>query len=506
MKFFERLVCLISFIILLITENYGTSTLNQGTDVSSAAITTLIENKDVSGLNPNYSLPLTTSVTPSTISTSLLQQVTPSSSTSTNIQADKLATHIPILTTESTYEDAGSSVEGGHEFLGEGPDKKETESIQKGLDWLKEKRATDFGWLNDTHMVILSKELSAPKEIPDVDEHLQTIQDLEDSLSKKEMEIEILSMLDRHHNLPKPVNLDRLARYVLALGSLCKDPKRFYGHDLVALLQHHEPTQDNEFALTTLAACSSAAHVRKRQIRRLLDIASGVTDQSIDTIAMVILALRCIVTDHRHRHLQHFVRRPAKGLASLQDPRGGFGTLRSTALAIQALQELEPETWNRTAASNWLINRQRDDGSWTEEPIQDGQDPNIGIGLTADVILALGWKGLGAVRALQCDHVIRGENSDYSENGETKLLQVPAFSLSTEESDIKNVSYTYTLWVGTNVTEVFSLSLTSPKNTSFFKAMTQAAELDSRFVFEAREWPNGHYVHTLAGKNEEPRG
>lgn len=116
------------------------------------------------------------------------------------------------------------------------------------------------------------------------------------------MEIEILSMLDRHHTLPKPVNLDKLARYVLALGSLCKDPKRFNGHDLVATLQHHEPTQvcnktdehfsegytcaysalqDQEFALTTLAACSSAAHVRKRQIRRLLDIASGVADQSV---------------------------------------------------------------------------------------------------------------------------------------------------------------------------------------------------------------------------------
>lgn len=55
----------------------------------------------------------------------------------------------------------------------------------------------------------------------------------------------------------------------------------------------------------------------------------------------------------------------------------------------------------------------------------------------------------------------------------------------------------YTLWVGTNVTEVFSLTLVSPKNTTFFRAMTQAAEIDPRFAFEAREWPNGHYVHTL---------
>lgn len=214
--------------------------------------------------------------------------------------------------------------------------------------------------------------------------------------------------------------------------------------------------------------------------------------------------MRCIVTDHRHRHLQHFVRRPARGLASLQDPRGSFGSLRSTALAMQALQDLEHDpvgAWNRTAASRWILNRQTPDGGWTEEPLQDGQDPNIGIGLTADIILALGWKGLGAVRALQCDHVTLRENSDPTsgmlsfqnnpsctrfnyficlENGEQKLAVPFGLSSSAEESDSRNVSYTYTLWVGTNVSEIISLSLVSPKNTSFFKAMTQAAEIDPR--------------------------
>lgn len=101
---------------------------------------------------------------------------------------------------------------------------------------------------------------------------------------------------------------------------------------------------------------------------------------------MVILALRCIVTDHRHRHLQHFVRRPARGLATLQGPRGSFGSLRSTALAMQALQDLESDPagpWNRSAASKWILARQRPDGGWTEEPLKDGQDASIGIGLTA---------------------------------------------------------------------------------------------------------------------------
>eukprot|EP00099_Drosophila_melanogaster_P004762 NP_001245529.1 uncharacterized protein Dmel_CG3556, isoform B [Drosophila melanogaster] len=413
-----------------------------------------------------------------------------------------------ILATPTALNGSGTPPE--HQTIGQAPPTKgEQEAILRALDWLKEKRASDYGWGNDTHVVILAKELSGGRDPNDsVDGHVQVIQELEDTLSVKEMEIEILAMLDRHHTLPKPLDLDKLARYVLALGSLCKDPKHFHGHDLVATLQHHEPAQDIEFALTTLSACSSAAHVRKRQIRRLLDIASGVTDQSVDAIAMVILALRCIVTDHRHRHLQHFVRRPARGLATLQDQRGSFGSLRSTALAMQALQDLEYDPaghWNRTAASRYILSRQRADGGWSEEPLQDGQEPDIGVGLTADIILALGWKGLGAVRALQCDHVIR-ESSDPTENGEPKLAVPFGLSSSAEESDAKNISYTYTLWVGSNVTESFSLSLVSPKNTSFFKAMTQAAEMDPRFIFEAREWPNGHYVHTLYGKKEEPRG
>ncbi|XP_065092138.1 uncharacterized protein CG3556 isoform X2 [Ochlerotatus camptorhynchus] len=391
-----------------------------------------------------------------------------------------------------------------------GPDQKESLGIQKAIDWLREKRLPDYSWGNDTHMVILAKELSGARDPTDSDNHVQEISDLEDMLSVKQMEIEVLTMADRHHVMPKPVNTDRIAKYILTLGALCKDARHFYGHDLVSTLEHHEHEegQEYEFALTALAVCSSATHVRKRQIRRLLDIASGEVND-VDTIAMVLLALRCIVTDHRHRHLQHFIRRPARGLASLQGPQGSFGSLRSTALAMQALLDLEPDPagkWNRTAASEWLLSKQRTDGGWTEEPLQDGQDATIGVGLTADIILALGWKGLGAVRALQCDHVIRDNaNDNYYENGDQKLAAPVGLTSSVEEAEPKNVSYTYTLWVDTNVTQEYSLDLTSPKNTTFFRAMNQAKEIDPKFDFDAREWPNGHYVHTLAGKKEDPK-
>lgn len=120
-----------------------------------------------------------------------------------------------------------------HELLGCGPNNREGIGIQKALDWLREKRSPDYSWENDTNMVILAKELSNGKESNSPDE--QTISDLENLLSIKQMEIEIMTILDQHRSIPKPQpNSDRLARYILSLGSLCKDSRRFYGHDLVA--------------------------------------------------------------------------------------------------------------------------------------------------------------------------------------------------------------------------------------------------------------------------------
>lgn len=47
------------------------------------------------------------------------------------------------------------------------------------------------------------------------------ISDLEDMLSVKQMEIDILSMLDRHRSpIPSPIEPNHLARYILALGTL----------------------------------------------------------------------------------------------------------------------------------------------------------------------------------------------------------------------------------------------------------------------------------------------
>lgn len=81
-----------------------------------------------------------------------------------------------------------------------------------------------------------------------------------------------------------PVTPPKLSQYALALSALCQDPRQFHGHDLIGTLQHHEAVHDLDFAYATLAACSARAHVRKRQIRRLLDIANSAKDHNIGKI------------------------------------------------------------------------------------------------------------------------------------------------------------------------------------------------------------------------------
>jgi hypothetical protein len=83
------------------------------------------------------------------------------------------------------------------------------------------------------------------------------------------------------------------------------------------------------------------------------------------------------------------------------------------------------------------------------------------------------------VRALQCDHVIRESTYVNGENGDGEKPSMPV-PVPPEDTEQKNVSYSYTLWLESNITETYSLQLVSPKNTSFFKAMTQAADQDSR--------------------------
>lgn len=63
--------------------------------------------------------------------------------------------------------------------------------------------------------------------------------------------------------------------------------------------------------------------------------------------------------------------------------------------------------------------------SQCEQPLADGQDANMGIGLTAHIVLALGRRGLGAIRMLQCNHLI-SEQISY-QHGKSFIIYLFSF-------------------------------------------------------------------------------
>jgi gastric intrinsic factor len=383
-------------------------------------------------------------------------------------------------------------------------------STHRALEWLLRQRLDDWGWGSDTPRAVLAAQLGNSSTWFGAD-------NLESLLSGKQMELEIMLHLWRHHD--STMTPGRLSQYTLALNAICQDPRQFHGHDLIGSLQHHEVEQDFEFAFSSLAVCSSGTHVRKRQIRRLLDIAVAANDHNVDTLSMVLLALNCIVRDHRNRNLDHYVKKPSVQLAEEQHADGSFGNLHSTALAVQALEaaniELSsnggssgPIHWNQSNAINYLMSHQAPDGSFGD------------VFTTTEVILALGPRHLNSIRDLNCG----GSNTAVTVTASIVKLRPPltttlpptavpsADSNLTAEGTISpgspkeddSVIVTYTLWVGTNVTENFTITVMARRNSSFYHVMQIAAEQDSRYVFDATEWPNGHYVHTIAGYKEEP--
>lgn len=385
---------------------------------------------------------------------------------------------------------------------------KDKSELQRAIDWLTLQRNKDWGWGTgtDTAQAIVAMEMT------------KTGGRLERELSAKQLEIELLARLWQHHD-PDSVTLQQqddedealtvanIATYSMALASACHDPRQFHGHDLIGSLLQHETISDLDFSYSSLVACESGTHVRKRHIRRLMEIAN--TKHTVDSLSVAILALQCVEHDHRNRNVKPLLKKPLATLIALQQPDGGFGSLHTTALAIRALQEGKA-TWNRTNAVDWLLNHQGPDGAFFD------------IATTAEVIMALA-RASGVAEGI-ADHCEVRPGADKDNVGTAVIIPHPTavdtkhpvsvnvsepvatdeYRLPQTSDSGTNVTVSYSLWIGSNITEKRSINITADHNVTFYEIMQRASDLDSAFTFSATEWPNGHYVHTLSGLKEEP--
>ncbi|XP_023026717.2 uncharacterized protein CG3556 [Leptinotarsa decemlineata] len=79
------------------------------------------------------------------------------------------------------------------------------------------------------------------------------------------------------------------------------------------------------------------------------------------------------------------------------------------------------------------------------------------------------------------------------------------FHATSNEGDSRysDITISYTVWVGPDITESATINITAPKRTPFYEVMQLAMKKDPYFTFEATESTFGHYITTIAGHKED---
>lgn len=369
-------------------------------------------------------------------------------------------------------------------------------ALDKATKWLLSKRQENWGWDSDTADAIVALQLAnlswASKD------------HLESQLSIKQLELDIALTLWSHHH-DSPVRPGRVAKFINALVSVCRNPKSFYGHDLVAMLEHLDTSHPFEYSYVVLTLCTAGnAHIRKKQVRRLYSFVESQEVHNHDTLAMTVLALSCVVREHHNRNLAGYLRKPIKRLKKFQNEDGSFGNIHTSAIATQALLAVADDNHpdgNLTKAIDHIVQQQQPDGSFGNLLATMSVLPVLAGHYYAHL-----WNATCREEEQQSsDSFLSGDQVSLAPakpTGEGPGLLTQTFP-TMAISDSKLVTVKYSLWIGNNITENSTLSIVVPANTSFYEIMKIAAEENEKYEFSASLWPNGHYVHTLSGLKED---
>nr|CAH0107361.1 unnamed protein product [Daphnia galeata] len=396
--------------------------------------------------------------------------------------------------------------------------------IQPSASWLLERSKQSGSWGVDTPRALLallrvSADRSATTTTSTVNWDANSLQGL---ILRQEFDIQLLLFLLRNHgSTPQEEQTNTLepsrSLFSLTLTAMCRNPRDFYGQDLLAPIMALEEDHDGvllqpfTFAFNAMAVCAGGGHLKRRHVVKLLESInqSPVQTHNIDLLAMVVLATSCLYqSSPKYRHLQDFLEQPLKMIAAQQQPDGSFDhNVATTALAIQALkipgQLLEEQlsltkpislpAWRPDLTVDWLRSQQKADGSFGD------------LFITSEVLLALATQpGYGFLYS-QCSNLNNQSgqlSTTTTEAPPTSPTAIPsAGSLGGDPA--KKVHFTYVVWIGQNRSEVYAIQLTVPANSSFYEAMKIAAEADPRFEFSASVWPNGHYIHTIGGHRDQ---
>lgn len=72
-------------------------------------------------------------------------------------------------------------------------------------------------------------------------------------------------------------------------------------------------------------------------------------------------------------------------------------------------------------------------------------------------------------------------NATASKQNEVGTTTIRIFNSEEITTNPSNITVTYSLWVGTNVSEKYSLNITVDRNETFYNIMERAAEMDAKY-------------------------
>ncbi|GBM84135.1 hypothetical protein AVEN_218305-1 [Araneus ventricosus] len=262
-----------------------------------------------------------------------------------------------------------------------------SEQRNKARKWILYQIRGDYGWGDETPRSITALCLSDQQPIVR-NTYLLMIKQLEIQLS-----------LELARNETKPMKLTDLALYINALLVSCKDPKNFYGDNMVSILREgvnaaqKEGTFVNPSIYLTLCINNATTYDDTKQLHDIFlnwnatvsklhpNRCPSVYFRCINGPCIPLVGQcdgieNCVDSSDEENCVNYYTTTHATVFSPTSEPEGYneirfFDSLNSSQNSVQMKQfsGLHPSSFSnqRNGARNWLLSQRRDDYGWGDE-------------------------------------------------------------------------------------------------------------------------------------------
>ncbi|XP_054725003.1 cobalamin binding intrinsic factor-like [Uloborus diversus] len=347
------------------------------------------------------------------------------------------------------------------------------EVLRKSVRHMIDARDMSWGWGRSTPKMVTAMSLANESYFDFLNQN--------GLMTKKQLEVQLALDLMRHSE--KPMKMLELAHYVHALIATCHNPRDFHGVNVLKMLKKAmADRQARGLFVSPIAyvALCNANEFSDSYIRKMKNMAYRRSEEQrwLDVQAYALLAISCrtqgdTTNIDEWKLLKTDV---AKNISEWQQSDGSFGTLYSTALALQALiaaEEAGTES-SKGRAMTYLLLKQDRQGSF-------GNDLD-----NYYVLPALNMKSLASLRNKNCKVDPYGTQGTEAERQPTKKNKL--------------INVHYSLWIGGEKNEIHTITLAMPRRSNFLQVMEAAEKINPRYKHEILKTPRGNVVHSIAGR------